>query len=98
MLKLITHKFTNIFLTTKFFYTMTHFSKILDEIKLYEPTLKTYRVMYYFGAWLTHKTITAENDAEAIHDADEIMQKAPAKDKLTYALWDGNRKVKVYEL
>lgn len=59
-------------------------------------TYKTYRVMYYFGAWISKETFSAESDAEAIFDADMIVANAPAKDKLTYALWRGNRKVKTY--
>jgi hypothetical protein len=52
--------------------------------------------MYYFGAWISKETFSAESDAEAIFDADMIVANAPAKDKLTYALWQGNRKVKTY--
>ena len=59
-------------------------------------TYKTYRVMYYFGAWVTKETFSAESDAEAIFDADMIVANAPAKDKLTYTLFQGNRKVKTY--
>lgn len=59
-------------------------------------TLKTYKVMYYFGAWISKETFAAESDAEAIFDADMIVATAPAKDKLTYALFQGNRKVKTY--
>lgn len=59
-------------------------------------TYKTYRVMCYFGAWISKETFSAESDAEAIFDADMIVANAPAKDKLTYALFQGNRKVKTY--
>ena len=52
--------------------------------------------MYYFGAWITKETFAAESDAEAIFDADMIVATAPARGKLTYALWQGNRKVKTY--
>ena len=52
--------------------------------------------MYYFGVWMTHEVLAAESDAEAIFDADMSVANAPAKDKLTYALWQGNRKVKTY--
>jgi hypothetical protein len=52
--------------------------------------------MYYFGVWMTHEVFAAESDAEAIFDADMSVANAPAKDKLTYALWQGNRKVKTY--
>lgn len=59
-------------------------------------TLKTYKVMYYFGTWMTHEVLAAESDAEAIFDADMSVATAPARGKLTYALWQGNRKVKTY--
>ena len=69
-----------------------------NEIKAYAASLnlKTYKVMYYFGTWITHEVIAAESDEEAIFDADMSVANAPAKDKLTYALWQGNRKVKTY--
>ena len=59
-------------------------------------TLKTYKVMYYFGAWISKETFAAESDAEAIFDADMIVANAPARGKLTYALWQGNRRIKTY--
>ena len=80
---------------------MTHTKDIqqtINEVKDYAASLnlKTYKVMYYFGTWMTHEVIAAENDAEAIFDADMSVANAPAKGKLTYALWQGNRKVKTY--
>ena len=76
----------------------TDIQKTINEVKDYAASLnlKTYKVMYYFGTWMTHEVITAESDAEAIFDADMSVATAPAKDKLTYALWQGNRKVKTY--
>lgn len=72
--------------------------KTINEVKDYASSLnlKTYKVMYYFGTWMTHEVLAAENDAEAIFDADMSVATAPAKDKLTYALFQGNRKVKTY--
>lgn len=56
---------------------------------------KEYRVMYLWGAWITKAVIYAENDTEAIHDAQEY-----AKDMKSWkegvALWCGNRLVKEY--
>ena len=79
------NKITQNYSHTQIFFTMTQIN-----------TYKTYRVMYYFGVWMTHEVIAAESDAEAIFDADMSVANAPAKGKLTYALWQGNRKVKVY--
>lgn len=80
---------------------MTHttdIQKTINEVKDYAASLnlKTYKVMYFFGTWMTHEVLAAESDAEAIFDADMSVATAPAKDKLTYALWQGNRKIKVY--
>ena len=60
------------------------------EVKLNDNLqVKEYRLMYYFGCWLTAKKIYAEDDAEAIFDAkDEIKSTT-----LRYALFCGHRKV-----
>jgi hypothetical protein len=72
--------------------------KTINEVNYYASSLnlKTYKVMYYFGAWISKETFAAESDAEAIFDADMIVATAPARGKLTYALWQGNRRVKTY--
>lgn len=72
--------------------------KTINEVKDYASSLnlKTYKVMYYFGTWMTHEVLAAESDEEAIFDADMSVANAPARGKLTYALWQGNRKVKTY--
>ena len=79
---------------------MTHTIDTINQIKVNElsnPTFKAYRVRYYcFGSWVPKETFSAESDAEAIFDANMIVANAPAKDKLTYALFQGNRKVKIY--
>ena len=59
-----------------------------------EPEFKEYKLMYYFGTWITNCKLYAENDQEAIYDADRCVK--IANDKLNYALWCGNRKVKEY--
>lgn len=61
------------------------------------PTLKTYRLMYFFGVWVTKESFAAESDAEAIFDADMIF----ADSKLTdwqhgVALFCDDRRVKDY--
>lgn len=58
--------------------------------------VKEYRLMYKFGCWVTSSIICAENDSEAIFDADFDYQNAKATDTLQYALWCGNRLVKKY--
>ena len=63
------------------------------EVKLNNNlVIKEYRLMYFFGCWLTAKKIYAENDAEAIFDAKHEMADAKGK-TLRYALFCGNRKV-----
>lgn len=54
--------------------------------------VKEYRLMYLFGAWVTAEKICAENDKEAIYDAEAYKR----KNGLQYALWQGNRCVKRY--
>lgn len=60
-------------------------------------TLKTYKLMYFFGAWISKETIAAESDREAIFDAD-MSYNASKLTKWNYpvALFCGNRKVKEY--
>ena len=59
-----------------------------------EVEFKEYKLMYFFGVWHTNCKLYAENDSEAIYDADRCVK--VANDKLDYALWCGNRKVKEY--
>lgn len=61
--------------------------KLNDNLQTYEYTL-----MYYYGCWVTKMKIYAENDAEAIYDAEH----SGLSPKLTYALFQGNRKVKEF--
>ena len=57
--------------------------------------VKEYRLMYFFGAWITKAIIPAESDREAIFDAHETA--ASMKDwKYGVALFCGNRMVKEY--
>ena len=57
--------------------------------------LQEYRLMYFFGTWITKAIIPAECDAEAIFDAQEAA--ASLKDwKHGVALFCGNRMVKEY--
>ena len=58
---------------------------------------KEYKVMFKFGAWLSKETFTAESDAEAIFDADAIVNNSNLKNLQNgVALWCGNRMVKQY--
>lgn len=58
---------------------------------------KEYKVMFKFGAWLSKETFTAESDAEAIFDADAIVNNSNLKNwQNGVALWCGNRMVKQY--
>ncbi|MDE6534500.1 MAG: hypothetical protein K2K82_00650 [Muribaculaceae bacterium] len=58
------------------------------------PKVKEYALMYLFGAWVTAEKFCAENDAEAVFEADRLPK--VAADKLEYALFCGNRRVKTY--
>lgn len=69
--------------------------EIDGKIKVSIPRTKEYRLMYLFGAWITSKRFFAENDEEAIFDADGEKKKALGK--FEYALFCGTRKVKSYK-
>jgi hypothetical protein len=56
-----------------------------DDLKVYE-----YRLMYFFGCWITAQKIYAENDAEALYDINQDL----VSPTFRFALWCGNRKVK----
>lgn len=77
------------FCFTFYLYTM--------NVTLSTPTFKTYKLMYFFGAWITKEVIAAENDAEAIFDADRTFADSRLSEwKNGVALFCGNRKVKQY--
>ena len=59
-------------------------------------TFKTYRLMYFFGVWVTKSIIPAEDDKEAAFLAEYEM--GNLKDwQHGVALFCGNRKVKTYK-
>ena len=68
------------------------------NVTTYIPKTKEYRLRYFFGTWMTSSIIFAENDAEAIHDADEAYNENGNLADWQYpvALFCGNRKVKEY--
>jgi hypothetical protein len=68
------------------------------NVTTYIPKTKEYRLRYFFGTWMTSSIIFAENDAEAIHDADEVYNRNGNLADWQYpvALFCGNRKVKEY--
>ena len=62
------------------------------------PKMKEYRLMYFFGTWVTKSIIPAECDKEAIFDADDEYNESNLKSwQYPVALWCGNRKVKSYK-
>ena len=61
-----------------------------------EVVTHEYRLMYYFGVWMTSSIIYAECDAEAIFDARQELKDKQSKLALPYALWRGNRIVKKF--
>lgn len=75
---------------------MTDFLKNFCKGKFEEReiTTKEYRLMYYYGVWMTSKILYAECDAKAIFDARNEFKQAKATYRLPYALWCGNRLVK----
>ena len=70
----------------------------LPTITLNETNFKTYKLMYFFGAWYTSETFAAESDNEAIFDADDSYNGNTNRRNWHYpvALWCGNRIVKKY--
>jgi hypothetical protein len=67
------------------------------NITLSTPNFKEYRLMYCFGAWVTKDIIVAENDAEAVFDADESFSQSNLSNwKYGVALFCGNRMIKQY--
>jgi hypothetical protein len=58
-------------------------------------TTKEYRLMYLWGAWVTKEVIFAENDAEAIFDADAAFASCRLE-SFNVVLFCGNRAVKIY--
>lgn len=66
----------------------------LPPVVVTAPTIREYKLMYRFGAWVTKSSIYAESDAEALHDAREIFDES-ALGRWSYevALWRGTRKV-----
>lgn len=74
--------------------TLEQFKNAGEQVTMSNVQTREYRLMYYFGVWMTSERIYAESDAEAIYDADHAEKKAI--DKLVYALWCGKRMVKRY--
>lgn len=68
-------------------------STVPNEIK--QPNTKEYRLMYFFGTWITAECIYAESDEEAVFDADSNPK--IASDTLRYALFKGNNIIKMYD-
>lgn len=67
--------------------TNIHISK---DIKV-----KEYKLMYLFGAWITKAVIYAENDVEAIFDAEEAYKNSRLEGwPYEVALYCENRKVR----
>lgn len=78
----------------------TKFIEAMAMVNVTTTILKTkeYRLRYFFGTWMTSRIIYAENDAEAIHDADEAYNENGNLADWQYpvALFCGNRKIKEY--
>lgn len=72
-------------------------TQFFTNINLSKVATREYRLMYMFGAWVTKSVIYAENDAEAIFDADmDFSYSRLGEWKHGVALFCGNRMVKSY--
>lgn len=72
-------------------------TQFFTNISLSEVATREYRLMYMYGAWVTKSVIYAENDAEAIFDADmDFSDSQLGEWKHGVALFCGNRMVKSY--
>lgn len=77
--------------------TIAQLNEILANVKVSAPQVSEYRLMYMFGAWVTKSVICAENDAEAIFDADQDFNDSRLGSwEYGVALWCGDRMVKRY--
>lgn len=72
--------------------------KEFPNIQLQEFTTQEYKLMYLWGAWMTDTKIYAEDDSEAIFDADEAFAEKKSLRNWPYGvvLFQGNRIVKTY--
>ena len=78
--------------------TASSFAQVLNQVQLNETATREYRLMYFFGAWIPKCTIIAENDKEAVFDADEAFENSRLGEwKHRVALFCGNRLVKEYK-
>lgn len=61
-------------------------------------SVKEYRLMYLWGAWITEARIYAETDEEAIFDSDKVFKEKESLQnwKMGVALVQKNRFVKRY--
>lgn len=68
------------------------------NIQLSDFTVQEYKLMYLCGAWMTAAKIYAEDDEEAIFDADEAFLEKKGLRNWPYGvvLFQGNRRVKTY--
>lgn len=68
------------------------------DVNISNINVSEYRLMYFWGAWITSKVIIAETDAEAIFDADEVFANSTNLKNWrgNVVLFCGNRKVKIY--
>lgn len=72
---------------------------IIQEIMEYKKQLniKEYKLMYIFGGWVLKSKVYAQDDNEAIRDADEVFGESRLQNwPHGVALFQGNRQVKRY--
>ena len=99
--KLLTNQTPTAMTTTTNNNEMSKLINAMNSVKISNelPAMKSYRLMYFFGVWTTKAIFHAENDAEAIHDCDEVYNENGNLTNWQYpvALFCGNRKVKSYK-
>ena len=84
--------------TVKPLFMTASFHSALEQVQLKEISTREYRLMYFFGAWVSKCTIIAENDKEAVFDADQIFKDSHLQGwEHGVALFCGNRMVKEYK-
>ena len=99
-IKLLTNQTPTAMTTTTNNNEMSKFINAMNSVKISNelPAMKSYRLMYFFGVWITKSIIPAECDNEAIFDADDEYSESNLNNwQYPVALWCGNRKVKSYK-
>ena len=68
---------------------------LMPQVRIGDPRISEYRLMYRFGAWVTKQRIYAEDDDEAVFDAKAVFEADEALRRWPYevAVFQGSRRV-----